>query len=104
MIKVQPFSFPSFSDWVQSRKEWKGKVGAHWCKIAAFSWSDKEVKYTCSISTHDNPSNLYAVNEFRNSFRCKWGQEAELEEWYNKVTKEANEKWAEYIQENYLAK
>lgn len=102
-MNIKEFDFPSFENWKKSKYKWKSKIGEHWCEISIVSSGENTILCICAISSHDQPFNIYAENQFRySSGYIDYKKESKLKLWYDDAIQKANTKWVEYVQNQYL--
>lgn len=103
--KVKLFNFPTFKEWVEKGKEWTQTIGDYTCKVATVAWGcngNPKNDYKVAISTYSNPTNIYAPKIFSDCISCDVEDTYSLQNWYERATMDANEKWSSYITKIYF--
>lgn len=102
--KIRGFKFPTFEEWSKHSWDWTGRIGEYNCEVSLFMWGarGKENTYQLAISTHDKPTNMFAYKIYMTSVQCKSNDTKKLKEWYESAITKANDKWKNYIENNYF--
>lgn len=101
-MKVKPFVFPSFEEWVKKGNEVRVELGAYCCEVRPSAWGGGRTIYMLAASLVDrNPLNIYTSKMFSRSFE-NYGNHEELKTWYETVTLEFNTFWQEHVKSTYL--
>ena len=101
-MKVKPFVFPSFEEWVKEENIVRLERGAYCCEICPCARRNGNTIYMLAVSFVDKkPIKLYMPKIFRRSFEDK-GDNEELKTWYYTVTLEFNTFWQEHVKSTYL--
>ena len=100
---IRGFDFPTFDEWEKNKREYHGQLGAFKCSISTFSWGAGEHTYMLAIANANIPTNVYVDKIIQSTIRIDPKNVEELRRWYETSVQEAQRKWREYIQQNYLS-
>jgi len=101
-MKLKKFIFPTFEEWEIRDNKVRIELGAYCCEVRAYSYGEKTTTYMIAASLADrNPLNIYTNQLFCRRFEYD-GDDENLKEWYETVTKEFNAFFENLIRTTYF--
>ena len=101
-MKFKKWNFPTFEEWDEKGRDYKGSLGEFYCEIKAVSWGNEEANYGVGISTSNVPHNFYVDRVVSDYRRLNMSDRESIREWYNTAIKIVQEKWEKYLMETYF--